>query len=112
MEAITFNNGEFGLSGVVRDYGTLEYICDRCNEESDTVKSASIALFYIANYHPFFDANKRTALLTAAAILEDRYMLKPPQSECVDAEIRHIACTEGTLEESEDWLRRNIKPIQ
>jgi len=55
---------------VVRDYGTLEFICDRCNTENDLIERAAMGLFYIANYHPFFDANKRTALLTATTILE------------------------------------------
>lgn len=98
---------EYGLSGLVRDMGTLEYIVEECNRTNDPIEQASLALYYISNYHPFFEANKRTALLTAEVLLGSYYTLNCSPDDINDA-IRHIATPDGTLEESRKWIKSKV----
>ena len=60
---------EGGESGV-RDIGTLEYLVNNINCEEDLFRKAAWALM-LADWHPFWDGQKRTALQLADLILRD-----------------------------------------
>ena len=101
---------DLGFAGVIRDAGTLDYIVSAGTRQPNTIRKASWFLFKIASSHPFFQGNKRTALLTALLILK----LDPNayQINCSDEEIAEfvekISRYESSLEEVEQWIEEKI----
>jgi len=97
---------EMKLRYAVRDQGTLEYIADRANRINDELDRAAFLLYSIANYHPFVDGNKRTAILSADLVIEN-YIIDPSAPES-DALIRNIAA--GQLDELQikEWIKTKL----
>jgi death-on-curing protein len=60
--------GEMGGEPSVRDPATLSFIVDAINYEQDLFRKAAQALF-LADRHPFWDGQKRTAFELADLIL-------------------------------------------
>jgi len=108
--AILIKDDESYLMDLVRDEATLFFIADRSNTIYDLIKRASFLLFSIANYHPFVDGNKRTAVLVAELVLGQDYSIKATAEELNDA-IRGISSPDGTLERAEEWLEENIEKM-
>ena len=99
-----------GFEGIIRDWATLEYIVYEADRKSDTVRKAAWFLYKIATEHPFFQGNKRTALLTALLILK----LDPRayQLNCTSEEIavfvEKVGRYESCIEEVEQWIGEKI----
>jgi len=101
---------DLGFGGQIRDWGTLEYIVYEGNRKSDTIRKASWYLYKIATEHPFFQGNKRTALLTALVILklDPRAYQINGNNEEVAAFIEKVGRYESSLDEVEQWIREKI----
>ncbi len=78
---------EYGGTRGLRDEGTLELLVYKANRENTTFRRAALILYTIAVQHPFFDGNKRTALVTAEKVLDDEgYYLDAEAEEKVGLE--------------------------
>jgi death-on-curing protein len=60
---------EYGGTRGLRDEGTLELLVYKANRENTAFRRPALILYTIAAQHPFFDGNKRTALVTAEKFL-------------------------------------------
>ena len=99
---------ETGVVYEVRDPGTLAFIVLAINLASTPVEQAAVALHRIASQHPYFDGNKRTALIVAETILgEDGWYLEGAQSD--DEFILRIARYETCLDDAEAWIRGKMR---
>lgn len=101
---------DLGFEGVIRDLGTLEYIVSAGKRKNDTIRKASWFLYKIASEHPFFQGNKRTALLTALLILKldpRAYQINCSNEE-VAAFVEKVGRYESSLEEVEQWIGEKI----
>jgi death on curing protein len=101
---------DLGFEGVIRDHGTLEYIVNGGTRKTDSVRKAAWFLFKITTEHPFFQGNKRTALLTALLILKldpRAYQINCTNEE-VAAFVEKVGRYESSLEEVEQWIREKI----
>ena len=104
-----------GLSGV-RDQGLLNSALSRPRNlmayESgmDAAALAAAYAFGIARNHPFFDGNKRMALVTLELFLAlNGKALRADDRECV---VTMLALAEGSLSEPElaEWIRDRLGP--
>lgn len=92
----------------VRDAATLDFIVMAINLAPTPVEQAAVALHRIASQHPYFDGNKRTALIVAETILgEDGWYLEGAQSD--DEFILRIAQYETCLDDAEEWIRMKMR---
>ena len=101
---------DLGFEGVIREQGTLEYIVSVGARKTDTIRKASWFLYKIASEHPFFQGNKRTALLTALLILKfdpRAYQINCSNEE-VAAFVEKVGRYESSLEEVEQWIGEKI----
>lgn len=98
-----------GLPGI-RDQGLLESALDKPRNllsyepDSSIFRLAAALCIGIARNHPFYDGNKRTALLaTRAFLFLNGYELEPQQDDEVTT---LVAVAEGSLDETtlESWL--------
>lgn len=100
-----------GMNGI-RDEGTLSYIVEKLERDAeircDVVKSAAWVLFSITTTHPFFQANKRTAIVTAENILRHDGLRFDVDQEEGERFIIAVAMDEYTLENVETWIRGHI----
>lgn len=82
----------------------------RGNRKSNTIRKASWFLYKITTEHPFFQGNKRTALLSALIILKLDPMAY--RINCKDEEIaafvKKIGRYESSPEEVEQWIEEKI----
>lgn len=99
--------GSLVLNGVFNE-GTLDYVIDRINNETNIYRRAAWAL-YMADLHPFNDGQKRTAWVIADLILrtDDQYIH-------VDSEERLRALTKiakykCNIEKIETWVRKKAR---
>jgi death-on-curing protein len=101
---------DLGFEGVIRDLGTLEYIVSAGKRKNDPIRKASWFLYKIASEHPFFQGNKRTALLTALLILrlDPRAYQINCSNEEVAAFVEKVGRYESSLEEVEQWIGEKI----
>lgn len=92
----------------VRDAATLDFIVMAINLASMPVGQATVALHRIASQHPYFDGNKRTALIVAETILgEDGWYLEGAQSD--EEFILRIAQYQTCLDDAEAWVRSKMR---
>jgi len=94
-----------GAPGVLCE-GTIDYLVDRINAESDVFRKATWALC-IAHFHPFYDGQKRTAFTLAAIILRTYgyHFDRNDDDEIFDA-LHKIANYECAPSRVERWLKR------
>lgn len=59
-----------GTIGILSE-ATLDMLVYKANQENNVFRKASLILHRITSQHPFFDGNKRTALVTAELVLYD-----------------------------------------
>ena len=64
------NEHEKGLEDAVISPMAIEGFCDRIEMCEDCFSKAALAIDYIADFHPFFEGNKRTAFELAVALLK------------------------------------------
>ena len=95
---------------LVRDEGTLEYISERLEDIDDCIQRAAFVLFSVANYHPFTEGNKRTAVLLAEVVLGANLSIDV-DADGLNKAVRRIGSPEGSSECTEKWLRKHIKRI-
>ena len=101
---------DLGFEGEIRDHGTLDYIVSGGNRRTGTIRKAAWFLFKITTEHPFFQGNKRTALLTALLILRldpMAYRINCTNEE-VAAFVEKVGRYESSLEEVERWIEEKI----
>jgi death on curing protein len=95
-----------GAEGVL-DEGTLHYLTEKISHCSDPVLMAVYLLHGIATMHPFFDGNKRTALMAADAVLGLHGMMITASNEMTASFVLSVARGEKTEEHVEKWIRKN-----
>ena len=100
------NEHEKGLEDAVISPMAIEGFCDRIEMCEDCFSKAALAIDYIADFHPFFEGNKRTAFELAVALLKKSgYRLN--DDEKTFKFIKDVASGMYDREEIEGWLRRN-----
>ena len=103
--AISTNPSESQLAGVIRSESDLYFLGMKLEECGDKYERAAIALHSIANKHPFYEGNKRTALLTCELLLED-LVISAPEKEIYHF-VLDVACDKVDLETVQKWLKEN-----
>lgn len=107
---------EHGGQDGIRDLGLLESSLARPRNigayepDADHARLAAALGHGIAKNHPFFDGNKRTALVaTRTFLLLNGFTLEATQQEKC---LTFLAVAEGTLSEDElaVWLRDRLRP--
>lgn len=99
-----------GTRGVLSE-ATLDMLVYAVNRENDVFKKAALILHRIAAQHPFFDGNKRTALVTAEKILYDEgYHIHAGPDEKVVMMLR-IAKYNCSIKAIEKWVRENAREL-
>jgi len=102
---------EASLRDAVRDEGALFFIAEGANRLTGPLERAAFLIHRIATRHPFYEGNKRTALLAAEDVLTQfGYCIK--DSSELNQQVRDIAA--GCLEEDEiiSWLETVVVPIR
>ena len=99
-----------GTGGLIRDRGTLDFLVDKANYCNDTSRKDAQILYNIAAQHPFYQGNKRTALIVAEMILileAGSYITA--DDEVIDLYVREVATYRHDLEDVECWIRGNCQ---
>jgi len=102
---------EYGGTDGIRDEGTLELLVYKANRENTVFRRAALILHTIAVQHPFFDGNKRTALVVAEKVLDDEgYYLDAEAEEKVGLML-NIAEYKGSIKTIEKWIKEKARKI-
>jgi death on curing protein len=108
---IEVTGGEPGI----RDPATLSFIVDAINYEQDLFRKAAQALF-LADRHPFWDGQKRTAFELADSILrKEGYRFDRSDKAKIMREMVRIAeykCPEGEeIDAIAKWVKKMVVKI-
>jgi death-on-curing protein len=95
-----------GIDGVLCQ-GTIDYLVDQINAESDLFRKAALALHIVANCHPFLDGNKRSAFQIAELILSSEGYAITAKEETIIQMLLRIASYECQVDEVKIWLEKN-----
>jgi death-on-curing protein len=95
-----------GIDGVLCQ-GTIDYLVDQINAESDLFRKAAIALHFVANCHPFLDGNKRSAFQIAELILSSEGYAITAKDERIILMLLRIASYQCQVDEVKLWLLKN-----
>jgi len=99
-----------GTRGVLSE-ATLEMLVYKTNRENDIFEKSSLILQGITSQHPFFDGNKRTALVTAEKILSDEgYYIYAEVEEKV-ALMKKIAEYRCSVKTIEKWIKEKAREL-
>jgi death-on-curing protein len=103
---------ETGGNPGIRDSATLDFLVDAINREPDLFRKAALALF-LAERHPFWDGQKRTAFILADDILREngyRFDKKDkPEIMRVLVRIAQYTCPEGEeIEVIAKWVKKVV----
>jgi death-on-curing protein len=103
---------EMGGEPGIRDLGTLSFLVDAINRESDLFRKAAQALF-LAERHPFWDGQKRTAFELADLILrQNGYRFdRSDIAEIIGVMVRiaQYTCPEGEeIDKIARWVKRMV----
>ncbi len=102
---------EYGGTRGLRDEGTLELLVYKANRENTAFRRAALILHMIAARHPFFDGNKRTALVTAEKVLDDEgYYLDAEAEEKVGL-MQNIAEYKNSTKTIEKWIKDKARKL-
>ena len=102
---------EYGGTRGLRDEGTLELLVYKANRENTAFRRAALILYTIAAQHPFFDGNKRTALVTAEKVLDDEgYYLDAEAEEKVGL-MQNIAEYKNSTKTIEKWIKEKAREL-
>ncbi len=95
----------------IRDIGTLEYLIENINREDDAFEKAAWALL-LADRHPFWDGQKRTAFQLADLILRDAgYHIHAEDDEIIQA-LTKIAEYKCDIPKILKWVRRKARKLK
>lgn len=102
--------GETGGLPGIRDPGTLYFLVEEINYEGDVFRKAANALF-LADRHPFWDGQKRTAFELADIVLrKSGYCFDRSDKEGIKRALKKIAdyeCPEGNeIETILKWIKK------
>ena len=103
--AISNKPSESSLSGAVRSESDLYFLGQHLEECTDRFERAAYALYSIAYYYPFFEGNKRAALLTCELLLDG--LLIDADTESVYRMVLDVACGRMEPESITAWLKDN-----
>jgi len=107
--------GEMGGEPGIRDLGTLSFVVEAINYESDLFRKAAQALF-LAERHPFWDGQKRTAFVLAETILREhgyRFDASKPEILRVMVKIAEYRCPEGEeIDTIAKWVKRMVVKLE
>lgn len=95
-----------GTNGVLNE-GTLHYLTEKVSHCSDPVLMAAYLLHGIATMHPFFDGNKRTALMAADTVLGLHGMMITASNDVAASFVLSVARGEKTEDQVEKWMKNN-----
>ena len=103
--AVSANPMESSLAGVIRSESDLFFLGLKLESCEDVIERSAIALYEIACHHPFYEGNKRTALLTCEVLLGRRTINAP---ERVTYQfVLDVACDKIQVGDVKDWIKRN-----
>jgi death-on-curing protein len=107
---------ETGGNPGIRDSATLYYLVEAINRETDLFRKAAQALF-LAERHPFWDGQKRTAFVLADNILRERgYCFdKKDKAEIMRVMVRiaQYTCPEGEeIDTIAKWLKKTVVRLE
>lgn len=108
--AISVNPSEASLAGVVRSESDLFFLGLKLESCENIFERAATALYNIACYHPFYEGNKRTALLTCELLLENMMITAP--EETIYQFVLDVACDRIQIDEIVLWLKSNSSLTQ
>ena len=103
--AISTNPSEIDLAGCVRSESDLYFLGLKLESCEDKFERAANALYCIAYNHPFYEGNKRTALVTCELLLDDLMIVAPEREICHF--VLDVACGKVDLDTITKWLRKN-----
>jgi death-on-curing protein len=95
-----------GIDGILCQ-GTIDYLVDQINAESDLFRKAALALHIVANCHPFLDGNKRSAFQIAELILSSEGYAITAKEEIIIRMLLRIASYQCQVDEVKIWLEKN-----
>jgi death-on-curing protein len=99
-----------GTRGVLSE-ATLEMLVYKVNQENDIFRQAAFVMHRIASQHPFFDGNKRTALVTAEKMLyEEGYYIDAEPDDKVVMMLR-IAKYKCSIRAIEKWIKERAREL-
>lgn len=104
-----------GGKGGVRDHGLLNAAVAMPRQQfggvylhKDLAAMASAYLFHIAQNHPFYDGNKRAAVMSAFVFLDKNGVELTTAPQDLEAVTRRIAAGDLTKDELIRWMRKQI----
>lgn len=108
--------GEMGGEPGIRDLGTLSFVVEAINYESDLFRKAAQALF-LAERHPFWDGQKRTAFELSDLILrQNGYRFDRSDIDKIIRVMVRIAqytCPEGEeIDKIARWVKRMVVKLE
>lgn len=107
---------EMGGEPGIRDLGTLSFVVEAINYESDVFRKAAQALF-LAERHPFWDGQKRTAFELSDLILrQNGYRFdRSDIAEIMRVMVRiaQYTCPEGEeIDKIARWVKRMVVRLE
>ncbi len=104
-----------GVPGI-RDPATLFFIVEAINHETDLFRKAALALF-LADRHPFWDGQKRTAFVLADDILREKGCCFDRKDKAeimrVLVKIAEYKCPEGEeIDAITKWVKKTIMKLE
>lgn len=110
-DTIAMEGGHAGL----RDHGLLDSAVAMPRQQfggvylhEDLPAMAAAYLFHIAQNHPFYDGNKRTAAMAALAFLRLNDVSLLPEPRQLEIVTLQVAAGELSKDELTTWMRRQI----
>ena len=106
---------ESGLIDALRDPATLEYIADKAGRiDGGKARIAAWIMWSVANYHPFVEGNKRTALIAGQIAMGDGMIAcnGSEDSEDLNRFVREVAAGNRTEEDVYDFICSNIIRVE
>ena len=110
-DTIEMEGGQAGL----RDHGLLDSAVAMPRQQfggvylhEDLPAMTAAYLFHIAQNHPFYDGNKRTAAMAALAFLRLNDVSLLPEPQQLEIVTLQVAAGELSKDELTTWMRRQI----
>lgn len=110
-DTIAMEGGQAGL----RDHGLLDSAVAMPRQQfggaylhEDLPAMAAAYLFHIAQNHPFYDGNKRTAAMAALAFLRLNDVSLLPEPQQLEIVTLQVAAGELSKDELTAWMRRQV----
>lgn len=105
---------EGGMEGI-RDHGLLDAAVAMPRQQfggaylhEDVAAMAAAYLFHIAQNHPFFDGNKRTAVMAAFVFLDNNGIELTISPKDLESVTRQVAAGEMAKNTLIRWMRKQI----